>query len=135
MAVWEQNTHDPVWNSDKSDLVNGGGQWTGHIPLPIYKNIAAQLTIGYENVDVRVSAFSEELLNKMPASVYPFEVNIALAKKARYYLLKTAPPAINPIMARFTAILAPIWGVPRLPDYLSPLVQSAALTMCVARIL
>ena len=28
MAVWEQNTHDPVWNSDKSDLVNGGGQWT-----------------------------------------------------------------------------------------------------------
>jgi hypothetical protein len=83
MAVWEQNTHDPVWNSDKSDLVNGGGQWTGHIPLPIYKNIAAQLTIGYENVDVRVSAFSEELLDKMPASVYPFEVNIALAKKGQ----------------------------------------------------
>ncbi|MDO8894286.1 c-type cytochrome [Nitrosomonas sp.] len=59
------------------------GQWTGHIPLPIYKNIAAQLTIGYENVDVRVSAFSEELLDKMPASVYPFEVNIALAKKGQ----------------------------------------------------
>ena len=83
MAVWEQNTHDPVWNSDKSDLINGGGQWTGHIPLPIYKNIAAQLTIGYENVDVRVSAFSEEVLDKMPASVYPFEVDIALAKKGQ----------------------------------------------------
>ncbi|RZA08342.1 MAG: cytochrome C, partial [Moraxellaceae bacterium] len=56
MAVWEQHTHDPLWNDEKTDLVNGGGQWTGHIPLPIYKNIAAQLTIGYENVDVRISA-------------------------------------------------------------------------------
>jgi hypothetical protein len=83
MAVWEQNTHDPLWNSDNSDLINGGGQWTGHIPLPIYKNIAAQLTIGYENVDVRVSAFAEEVLDKMPASVYPFDVDVALAKKGQ----------------------------------------------------
>lgn len=83
MAVWEQNAHDPLWNSDNSDLINGGGQWTGHIPLPIYKNIAAQLTIGYENVDVRVSAFAEEVLDKMPASVYPFNVDVALAKKGQ----------------------------------------------------
>ncbi len=83
MMVWEQNTHDPLWNEDKTQVINGGGQWTGHIPLPIYKNIAAQLTIGYENVDVRVSAFAEEVLDKMPAAVYPFDVDVALAKKGQ----------------------------------------------------
>jgi hypothetical protein len=83
MAVWEQNTHDPLWDEENKDLVNGGGQWTGHIPLPMYKNIAAQLTIGYENVDVRVSAFAEEVLDKMPASVYPFDVDVELAKKGQ----------------------------------------------------
>lgn len=83
MAVWEQNTHDPLWNDAKTDVINGGGQWTGHIPLPMYKNIAAQLTIGYENVDVSVSAFAEEVLDAMPASVYPFDVDVALAKKGQ----------------------------------------------------
>jgi len=83
MAVWEQNLHDPLWNDAKTDVIDGGGQWTGHIPLPIYKNIAAQLTIGYENVDVRVSSFSEELLDKLPAAVYPFDVDVSLAKKGQ----------------------------------------------------
>lgn len=83
MAVWEQNTHDPLWNKDKTDVINGGGQWNGHIPLPIYKNIAAQLTIGYDNIDVGVSAFAEEVLDKMPASVYPFEIDTELAKKGQ----------------------------------------------------
>lgn len=83
MAVWEQHLHDPLWNADKTDVINGGGQWNGHIPLPIYKNIAAQLTIGFENVDIRVSAFSEEVLDQMPASVYPFDVDIALAKQGQ----------------------------------------------------
>lgn len=83
MVVWEQNTHDPLWNEDKTALINGGGQWTGHIPLPMYKNVAAQLTIGYDNVDVSVSAFAEEVLDKMPASVYPFDVDVALAKKGQ----------------------------------------------------
>lgn len=83
MAVWEQNLHDPEWNSEKTDLINGGGQWTGHIPLPMYKNIAAQLTIGYENIDVRVSAFAEKVLDKMPAAVYPFPVDVELAKKGQ----------------------------------------------------
>ena len=27
-SVWEQNLHDPLWNEDKSDVINGGGQWT-----------------------------------------------------------------------------------------------------------
>ena len=83
MVVWEQNTHDPEWNDDKTKLINGGGQWTGHIPLPMYKNVAAQLTIGYDNVDVSVSAFAEEVLDKMPASVYPFAVDVNLAKKGQ----------------------------------------------------
>jgi hypothetical protein len=83
MVVWEQNTHDPLWNEEKTDLISGGGQWTGHIPLPIYKNIAAQLTIGFENIDVSVSAFAEEILDQMPASVYPFNVDIALAQKGQ----------------------------------------------------
>jgi len=83
MVVWEQNTHDPEWSADKKSLINGGGQWTGHIPLPIYKNVAAQLTIGYENIDIRVSAFAEEVLDKLPASVYPFDVDIELAKKGQ----------------------------------------------------
>jgi hypothetical protein len=83
MVVWEQNTHDPEWNDDKTKLINGGGQWTGHIPLPMYKNVAAQLTIGYDNVDVSVSAFAEEVLDKLPASVYPFAVDVSLAKKGQ----------------------------------------------------
>lgn len=83
MVVWEQNLHDPLWSPDKKQLISGGGQWTGHIPLPIYKNIAAQLTIGYDNVDVSVSAFAEEVLDKMPASVYPFDVDVTLAKKGQ----------------------------------------------------
>lgn len=83
MVVWEQHTHDPQWSDDKKRLINGGGQWNGHIPLPIYKDIAAQLTIGYDNVDIRVSAFAEELLDKLPASVYPFDVNIERAKRGQ----------------------------------------------------
>lgn len=83
MVVWEQHLHDPLWDEHKKDLINGGGQWNGHIPLPIYKNIAAQLTIGFENIDVSVSAFAEEVLDKMPASVYPFDVDLTLAKKGQ----------------------------------------------------
>ncbi|KEQ17827.1 cytochrome C [Endozoicomonas numazuensis] len=83
MAVWYQDAHDPRWNEEQSDLINGGGQWNGHIPLPIYKNIAAQLTLGFDNIDIRVSAFSEELLKKLPPAPYPFDVDISLAKKGQ----------------------------------------------------
>lgn len=83
MMVWEQNLRDPVWSKDKKHLINGGGQWNGHIPLPIYKNIAAQLTIGYENVDIGVSAMSEQVLDQLPAPVYPFDLDVELAKKGQ----------------------------------------------------
>ena len=83
MAVWHQDTHDPRWNKEKTDLVDGGGQWNGHIPIPMYKNIAAQLTLGFDDIDIRVSAFSEELLKELPAAAYPFEVDIPLAKQGQ----------------------------------------------------
>lgn len=81
MVIWEQETRNPDWNEDKTNLINGGGQWNGHIPMPIYKNLAAQRTLGFDNVDIRVSAFSEDLMNKLPAPAYPFSVDIALAKQ------------------------------------------------------
>ena len=81
MAVWDQQKRNPSWNKEKDDLINGGGQWNGHIPLPIYKNIAAQLTLGVGDIDIQVSAFSEELLDEIPAAPYPFDVDLALARK------------------------------------------------------
>ena len=72
MAVWHQDTHDPRWNKEKTDLINGGGQWTGHIPLPIYKNIAAQLTLGFNDIDIRVSAFVRRTAQRTASSGVPF---------------------------------------------------------------
>ena len=83
MAVWEQQKRNPCWNESKDDLIDGGGQWNGHIPLLIYKNIAAQLTLGVDNIDIGVSAFSEQLLEELPAPAYPFSVDVKLAKKGR----------------------------------------------------
>ncbi|MDH5181442.1 MAG: cytochrome c [Gammaproteobacteria bacterium] len=83
MAVWEQDKRNPVWNQEQDDLINGGGQWNGHIPLLIYKNIAAQQTLGFDNIDIRVSDHSDRLLDKLPASVYPFDVDLALARKGQ----------------------------------------------------
>lgn len=83
MVVWDQDSHDPRWNVDKTRLINGGGQWNGHIPLPIYKNIAAQITLGFDDIDISVSAHSERLLKDLPAAIYPFEVDLELARKGQ----------------------------------------------------
>ena len=83
MAVWDQQKRNPRWNESKDDLIDGGGQWNGHIPLLIYKNIAAQLTLGVNNIDIQVSAFSEILLDKLPAPAYPFDVDSDLANKGK----------------------------------------------------
>ena len=83
MVVWDQDSHDPRWNEDKTRLINGGGQWNGHIPLPIYKNIAAQVTLGFTDLDISVSAHSERLLKNLPAPMYPFDVNLELARKGQ----------------------------------------------------
>ena len=81
MTVWEQDKRKAEWDESHTTLINGGGQWNGNIPIPIYRNLAAQLTLGLENNDIRVSAFAVELLDGLPASVYPFGVDIVLAKK------------------------------------------------------
>jgi hypothetical protein len=83
MVVWDQDSRNPRWNEDENRLINGGGQWNGHIPLPIYKNIAAQITLGFDNVDVTVSAHAEKLLDKIPPPMYPFDVNLDLARQGR----------------------------------------------------
>jgi len=81
MSVWEQDKRKAEWDKEHKTLINGGGQWNGNIPIPMYRNLAAQLTLGLKDNDIRVSAFGEELLDGLPASAYPFDVNIELAKK------------------------------------------------------
>lgn len=83
MSVWEQDNRKAEWDKDHQTLVNGGGQWNGNIPIPMYRNLAAQLTLGLENNDIRVSAFGVELLAGLPATVYPFDVDINLASKGQ----------------------------------------------------
>ncbi|MGH6842115.1 MAG: cytochrome C, partial [Methylocella sp.] len=82
MAVWEQNKRLVHWSADHTELLDGGGQWNGNIPIPIFRNLAAELTLGLgPDTDVRVAAFAEDLLRDLPAPVYPFAVDLALAKK------------------------------------------------------
>ena len=84
MAVWEQDKRKAHWNSDNSALIDGGGQWNGNIPIPIYRNLAAELTLGLgSKTDVRIAAFAETLLDGLPATVYPFDVDVELAKQGR----------------------------------------------------
>jgi len=83
MTVWEQDKRKASWDKDHKTLINGGGQWNGNIPIPMYRNLAAQLTLGLEGNDIRVAAFGVELLDGLPASVYPFDVNVELAQKGQ----------------------------------------------------
>lgn len=83
MVVWDQDSHDPRWDDQKKRLINGGGQWSGHIPLPMYKNLAAQITLGFNDIDVSVSAHAEKLLQFLPPPRYPFNVDIELAKEGQ----------------------------------------------------
>lgn len=84
MSVWEQGKRKANWDKKHERLINGGGQWNGNIPIPMYRNLAAQMTLGLENNDIRVSAFSVELLDGLPATPYPFDVNESLAKKGEH---------------------------------------------------
>lgn len=83
MSVWEQDKRRAGWDDRHKRLINGGGQWNGNVPMPIYRNLIAMLTLGLEKTDVRVAAFAEELLDGLPASPYPFAVNIELAKQGQ----------------------------------------------------
>lgn len=84
MVVWEQGKRKVHWSADHKQLVDGGGQWNGNIPIPMFRNLAAELTMGFgAETDLRVSAFAEILLEDLPAPVYPFSVDMAKAKKGR----------------------------------------------------
>ena len=96
MVVWDQDTHDPRWNDDKTRLINGGGQWNGHIPLPIYKNLAAQVTLGFGELDASVSAHAEKLLQFLPPPLYPFDVNLELARKGQELFTKNCADCHQP---------------------------------------
>ena len=82
MVVWEQGKRKVSWSDDHQQLINGGGQWNGNIPIPMFRNLAAELTMGFgAETDIRVAAFSEELLENLPAPVYPFAVDMKQAEK------------------------------------------------------
>lgn len=81
MSVWEQDKRKAEWDESHQTLINGGGQWNGNIPIPMYRNLAAQMTLGLADNDIRVSAFAVDLLDKLPATVYPFDVNVELAQQ------------------------------------------------------
>ena len=82
MVVWEQGKRKTSWADDHSLLINGGGQWNGNIPIPMFRNMAAELTMGFgAKTDIRVAAFAETLLENLPAPAYPFDVNLEQAAK------------------------------------------------------
>ncbi len=83
MAVWEQGKRRASWNADNSRLVGGAGQWNGNIAIPIYRNLAAELTMGLANTDLRIGVFGIELLDGIPAPPYPFPVDTGLAAKGK----------------------------------------------------
>ncbi|MFT7560081.1 MAG: hypothetical protein ACI93R_001996 [Flavobacteriales bacterium] len=96
MVVWDQDSHDPRWNEDETRLINGGGQWNGHIPLPMYKNIAAQVTLGFDDIDISVSAHSERLLKELPPAIFPYDVNLDLARKGQELFTKNCADCHQP---------------------------------------
>lgn len=84
MAVWEQSKRRVSWSADGKRLVDGGGQWNGNIPIPLFRNLAAALTLGYgEKTDVRIVVFARDLLDGLPAPPYPFEVDLRLAERGK----------------------------------------------------
>lgn len=83
MAVWEQDTRTANWDPSKRQLIDSGGQYNGNIPIPIYRNLAASMTLGLKGVDLRIAAYSAELLGGLPATPYPFAVDVELARKGQ----------------------------------------------------
>jgi hypothetical protein len=96
MSVWEQDKRKAEWDPKHKILINGGGQWNGNIPIPIYRNLAAQSTLGLANIDVRVSAFAVDLLDKLPATVFPFDVDVDLAKQGESLFTKNCAQCHQP---------------------------------------
>lgn len=95
MVVWRQADRQPKWQDDT--LVDGGGQWNGNIPIPMYRNMAAQLTLGLgKDTDLRVSAFAREFLDELPAPPYPFDVTMELAERGEKLYQQNCEPCHKP---------------------------------------
>ncbi|HEX7763929.1 MAG TPA: hypothetical protein VF433_09990, partial [Cellvibrio sp.] len=57
MVVWEQGKRKVRWSPDHKQLIEGGGQWNGNIPISMFRNLAAELTMGFgAETDLRVGA-------------------------------------------------------------------------------
>jgi mono/diheme cytochrome c family protein len=96
MSVWEQDKRKAEWDKPHKTLINGGGQWNGNIPIPMYRNLAAQMTLGLADNDIRVSAFGVDLLDKLPETVYPFNVDVDLAKQGEHLFAKNCAQCHQP---------------------------------------
>jgi mono/diheme cytochrome c family protein len=81
MPVWDQDARAVSWDASKTQLIDGGGQYNGNIPIPIFRNLAAATTMGLENPDIRVPAFAADLLGGLPATPYPFDIDTVKAKR------------------------------------------------------
>ncbi|MEM7213695.1 MAG: cytochrome C, partial [Pseudomonadota bacterium] len=46
MPVWDQDARASEWDPTKKQLINGGGQYNGNIPIPMFRNMAAATTMG-----------------------------------------------------------------------------------------
>ena len=55
MVVWDQDARTARWNADGTLMIDGGGQYNGNIPIPIYRNLAASMTMGLKETDLRVA--------------------------------------------------------------------------------
>ena len=85
MPIWEQATRTAQWDETQKQLINGGGQYNGNIPIPIFRNLAASLTMGLTDTDLRVAAFTADLLGDLPAETYPFDIDESLAKQGEVH--------------------------------------------------
>jgi hypothetical protein len=81
MVIWNQKERTARWDSEGKTLIDGGGQYNGNIPIPIYRNLAASMTMGLKQPDLRVAGFTAELLGNLPPEPYPFAVDTTLAMK------------------------------------------------------
>lgn len=82
MAPWEQSKRRSRWNADQTELIDGGGQYNGNIPIPMFRTLAAELVMGYgANTDLRISAYARDLLEGLSAEIYPFTVDMDLAAR------------------------------------------------------
>lgn len=81
MVVWDQKGRSAHWDSEGETLIDGGGQYNGNIPIPIYRNLAASMTMGLAKTDLRIAGFTAELLENLPPEPYPFSVDPLLAAK------------------------------------------------------